>query len=128
MDSPVFWDNVLYFLVVDFNEKIIQIVAFDTQDYEQKVVTEMSLDEVENCYNLRLDVAPILLVQDRKENCLQVYYPEDKRFKIGDHETLLFRDGNKVYFSQWFEDPDYHEMVIVRDWETGSEIVFAVIP
>ena len=43
-----------------------------------------------------------------------------------DREVLNFRDGDKVYSSEWFEDeePDYnyYEQVVVRDWETGEEI------
>lgn len=122
VDSPVFWEDVLYFLVADFNDRTIQIVAFDTQDYEQKVVVELSLDELKDCYGLRLEVAPIMLIRDGNENVLEVIYPEKKTFKMSDHEGMLFRDGDKIYFSEWFEDPDYHEMVIARDWNTGEEI------
>ena len=32
VDSPVFWEGVLYFLVADFNVRTVQIVAFDTND------------------------------------------------------------------------------------------------
>jgi len=126
VDAPVFWNDVLYFLVADFNEKSIQIVAFNTQDYEQKVVFELSLDEVENCYNLLLRVAPISLVRYSNDNVLEVLYPEKKSFKLGNNEGLMFRDEDRVYFSEWYEDPEpnyeYHEMVIVRDWNTGEEI------
>ncbi|MBQ8518291.1 MAG: hypothetical protein IJ455_01640 [Agathobacter sp.] len=126
VEAPVFWDGVLYFLVVDFAEKTIQIVAFDTQDYEQKVVTEISLNEVQHCYNLMLDVAPVMLSYESENNVLEVIWPEKKSFKLGEHEALMFRDENKIYFSEWFEAPEpdyeYHEMVVVRDWETGEEI------
>ena len=131
VEAPVFWDDVLYFLVADFNERTIQIVAFNTQDYEQKVVFELSLDEVPNCYNLMLEVEPIMLYRhenryDNKENDLEILWPEKKKFKMNERQILLFRDGDKVYFSEWFEEPEpnyeYHEMVIVRDWNTGEEI------
>lgn len=126
VDSPVFWDDVLYFLVADFNERTVQIVAFDTNDYEQKVVTELKLGESESWYNLMLHVAPVMLTRDTQENVLEVLYPEKKTFKMSDHEVMLFRDGDKIYFSEWFEEDEpnyeYHEMVIVRDWNTGEEI------
>lgn len=127
VDSPVFWENTLYFLVVDFTEKILQVVAFNTEDFEQKTVFEISLDEVPNCYNLLLDVAPVMLYRYVDEdNALEVIWPEKKTFKVNNHQVLLFRDEDKVFFSEWFEDPEpdynYHEQVIVRDWETGEEI------
>lgn len=126
VDSPVFCDNVLYFIVADFAEKILQVVAFSTENFEQKVVFEISLDEISNCYNLRLDVAPVMLFREDEEHYLEVLWPEKKKFKVNDREVLNFRDGNKMYFSEWFEEtePDYnyYEQVVVRDWETGEEI------
>ena len=122
VDAPVFWEDVLYFLVVDFVEKTIQIVAFDTKSYEKNEVAKLSLDEVKDCYNLMLRVAPVLLVRDGNEKCLEVIWPEKNNFKMSNHEAFQFRDGDRMYFSEWFEDPDYHEMTIVRDWNTGEEI------
>lgn len=126
VDSPVYWDGVLYFLLTDFSTRTVQIVAFNTNDFEQKIVTEFVLDEAETCYGMRLEVGPVMLIKDGRENLLEVLYPEKKIFKMGEHEVLDFRDGDKMYFSEWFEEeePDYnyHEQVIVRDWNTGEEI------
>lgn len=36
--------------------------------------------------------------------------------------VLLVRDEDQVYFSEWHEDPEYHEKTIVRDWNTGEVI------
>ena len=126
VEAPVYCDGELYFLVVDFTEKTIQIVAFNTEDFEQKVVLELPLETVPSCYNLRVEVAPVILIREREDNVLEVIWPEKKTFKTNNHETIMFRDGDKVYFSEWFEEeePDYnyHEQVVVRDWETGEEI------
>lgn len=126
VDSPVYWDGVLYFLLTDFSTRTVQIVAFNTNDFEQKIVTEFVLDEAETCYGMRLEVGPVMLIKDGRENLLEVLYPEKKIFKMSEHEVLDFRKGDKMYFSEWFEEeePDYnyHEQVIVRDWETGEEI------
>lgn len=120
VDAPVFWDGKLYFLVVDFSKRWIEIIAVNTRSYEKNVVAGVSLEEVEDCYNLMLRVAPVILVRDGNKNVLEVVYPEKKRFEIGNHEVMLFRDGNQVYFSDWYEDPVYHERTIVRDWNTGE--------
>ena len=122
VEAPVFLEDVLYFLVVDFAEKTIQIVAFDAHTFEQKVVKELALDEVPNCYNLKLDVSPLMLSYVGEDNTLEVVWPEKKSFKMNEHQVHLFRNDDKMYFSEWFEDPDYHEMVVVRDWETGEEL------
>ena len=122
VDAPVFWENMLYFLEVDFTENRMGIVSFDTNSYEKKVIAELDLDMVEDCYNLMLHVAPILLVRDGNRKVLEVLYPEKKEFEMGSHEDMMFRDGDKVYFSEWWEDPEYHERVIVRDWNTGEVI------
>jgi len=122
VDAPVYWDGALYFLVVDFTAKKIEIVAFDTTMYEIQTVEEFSLDEVEDCYNLMLRVAPVLLVRDGNKKGLEVIYPEKKHFKMSNHESFLFKDEEKMYFSEWQEDPEYREIVVVRDWNTGKEI------
>lgn len=42
-----------------------------------------------------------------------------KKIEIGKTESLIFRDGNDLYFSKWYEDPEYRENVVVRDINTG---------
>ena len=32
----------------------------------------------------------------------------------------MFRDSDDLYFSEWHDDPYYHEYVIVRDFHTGK--------
>ena len=131
MENPVFCDGVLYFIVADFTEKILQVVAFNTEDFEQKTIFELSMDEVPNCYNLLLGVEPLMLyrLENRGESeihDLEVLWPEKKTIKTKDRQSFLFRDGDKVYFSEWFEEEapeyNYYEQVIIRDWETGEEI------
>ena len=126
VDAPVYWNGALYFLVVDFTEEKIEIVAFDTAMYEIKTMVEFPLSEVKDRYNLMLRVAPVLLVRDENKNVLEVIYPEKKQFKMNNNEVFLFKDEDKMYFSEWFEEMEpvynYYEQVVVRDWETGKEI------
>ena len=44
VEAPSFCDGVLYFIMVDFAERTLQIVAFNTEDFEQKTVFELPLD------------------------------------------------------------------------------------
>lgn len=52
----------------------------------------------------------------------EIICPEEKVISIGETETVSFRDGDKLYLSEWYEDPEYHENVIVRDIQTGQII------
>lgn len=126
VEAPTFCDGVLYFIVADFAEMLVQVVAFNTEDFEQKTVHELSLDEVPSCYNLRIGVAPAMLFCESENNVIEVLWPEKRTFKLNNHEVINFRDGDKVYFSEWFEteEPDYnyYEQVVVRDWENGEEM------
>ena len=38
------------------------------------------------------------------------------------HSRLSFdsREGDKLYFSRWYEDPDYREEVVVRHFPHGE--------
>ena len=37
-----------------------------------------------------------------------------------DREALNFRDGDKLYFNVWYEDPDYREETVVRSLHGGT--------
>lgn len=120
VDAPVFYDGILYFLVVDFNQKHIQIVSFNPNTRGKSTVVEISLNEVEDCYNLLLRVAPVLLIREANDGYLNILWPEKKKIEIGDTEGFMFRDGDNLYFSEWYEDTEYHEMIVIRDWNTGE--------
>lgn len=120
VDVPVFYDGILYFLVVDFNQKQIQIISYNPNTRKKSTVTEIPLSEVEDCYNLLLRVAPVLLIREANDGYLNVIWPEKKKIKIGDTEGLMFCDGDNLYCSEWYEDTEYHEMIIIRDWNTGQ--------
>ena len=47
---------------------------------------------------------------------------ENKSFPIGSTEGFYFRKEEKLYFSAWYEDPDYRVEIIIRDFDTGEVI------
>lgn len=121
VERPVWNNGELSFLVVDFNEQVIQIYSYLPEDRKLNKIIEMPLTVVEDCYNLRLEVSPLMLLRsDRSDNILEIVWPEYKKIEIGDTEALLFRDGTDLYFSEWYEEPEYHENVVIRDLNTGS--------
>lgn len=120
IERPV-WDNgKLYFLSVDFTEQKIQIYIYDPDNQSLEMMKELPLGIVEDCYNLMLKVTPLMLCRDANSGIYEIIWPENKRIEIGKTEGLLFRDGEDLYFSEWYENPEYHENVIIRDLYTGK--------
>ena len=89
-------------------------------DSQPKLIDEISLDDIEDCYNLRLTVWPVTLTRDNNTGVLQIIWPERTDIALEENETLMFRDGGSLYLSQWREEPYYHELLIVRDIATGE--------
>lgn len=122
INKPI-WNNGLFnFLVLDFAAKLIKITEYIPDKKEIVVIAELSLSEVEDCYNLILDTSPLTLGRSGNDGFYEIVWPEKKKIAIGKTESVLFRDENKLYLSEWYEDPEYHENIIVRDIKTGKII------
>jgi hypothetical protein len=120
IDSPV-WDNdKLFFLSVNFCEKLIHINCYFPEEKRLDLIKVFPLEIVEDCYNLMLKTSPIMLCRDANKGVLEIIWPENKKIAIGKTESLLFCNGEDLYFSEWYEDPEYHENVIVRNLNTGK--------
>lgn len=122
VEKPIWNNGEFNFLVVDFQEKIIRITKYIPENEKLEIVTELSLAEVEDCYNLMLETTPLTLGRSGNDGFYEIVWPEKKKIAIGKTETVLFRDEDKLYLSEWYEDPEYHENVIVRDIQTGKII------
>lgn len=122
VEKPIWNNGEFNFLVVDFQEKIIRITKYIPENEKLEIVTELSLVEVEDCYNLMLETTPLTLGRSGNDGFYEIIWPEKKKIAIGKTETVLFRDEDKLYLSEWYEDPEYHENVIVRDIQTGKII------
>lgn len=119
VEEPVWNEGVFYYLTVDFDERKIQIYSYVPEQGRLKELACLPLEAVRDCYNLKLKIWPLMLCRDGNEGMLELIWPEQKRFRTGETEVFLFRDENKMYFSQWEEAPDYREYMIVRDFDTG---------
>ena len=115
---PVYDNGVVVLLAVNFPEGIIRILRFERG--ETKVVEQIPLSAVRNCYNLMLHTSPLSLTRQPGDNTFELVWPEQVRFTIEGRESLNFRDGDKLYFTVWHEDPNYHEETIVRSLRDGT--------
>ena len=61
-----------------------------------------------------------MLTRSAHDNQFQIIWPERRDFAIEDHEFFEFLEGNRLYTSVWYGDPDYREEVLVRDYNTGE--------
>ncbi|MFA9466215.1 MAG: hypothetical protein ACERKN_18265 [Velocimicrobium sp.] len=120
VEQPV-WDNgKLYFLRVDFIKQIIQIYSCFPDNQMLEIIKELALGILEDCYNLMLKVSPLMLCRDANNGIYEIVWPENIKIEIGQTEGLLFREGEDLYFSEWYENPEYHENVIIRDLNSGA--------
>lgn len=113
--EPVFYDGSIYILVVDFPAGTMQIMRFDCASKETEIIETLDLSSVKDCYNLKLDIAPLTITrQCVGTNEFEIIWPERISLEMGDHDSFFLRDGDRLFFSRWHEegeDSDY------RYWE-----------
>lgn len=125
--EPVYYEGGIYILVVDFLKDQIRIICFDCDTGQIRILTEFPLSFVKDCYNLRIDTAPLTVTrQCVGTNEFEIVWPEKISFQMGDHDSFYLRDGDSLYFNRWYEEGDgadykYWEETIVRDL-TGNII------
>jgi len=115
--QPVYDNGSIAILMVDFAKEIIHIFRFDPSKTEE--VIQLPLSSVEDCYNLLLHTSPLSLTRQSGDNSFEIVWPERVQFSVTDRETLNFREGDKLYFTNWYEDPEYREETVVRALEDG---------
>ena len=115
---PVYDNGAVALLAVNFVEGVIRILRFKAG--ETCEVERLPLSVVKNCYNLILCANPLSLTRQAGDNTFELVWPEQIRFSIEERETLNFREGDKLYFTVWHEDPDYREETVVRDLRDGT--------
>ena len=121
--EPVYYDDSIYIPSVDFPNGLIRILKFYCDNKETITLEELPLSRVKDCYNLRLDIAPLTLTrQCVGTNEFEILWPERVSFSMGDHDSFFLREGDKLYFSRWHEegegeDYQYWEETVVRSLE-----------
>ncbi len=119
---PIFHNGKIILLRVDFPSAAIELLGFDPITEEFESLTSLSLSAVEDCYNLMPQSSPLMLTRHGKDDLFQILWPEQTAFHTGNTESFLFRDGGKLYFSAWREDPEYQDEILVRSIGTGEII------
>lgn len=123
---PAFFDGTIYLLMVDFPLEKIHIFRYEAPVQQVSSVAELPLSDLPDCYNLLLFSAPFMLTRQGGDGLFQIIWPEKAEFPIEAREGFDFRDGDRLYFSRWQEDPDYREEVVVRRYPTGE--ILEILP
>lgn len=119
---PIFAEGKILILMVDFPTGKIRILQYDDALGQTALVAEAPLSAVKDCYNLALEASPLMLIRQGMDGEFQMIWPESAAFPIGEREALLFRDGKKLYFTTWQNEPEYQEEILVRSISTGEII------
>ncbi len=124
------YENHIYMLLVDFTKEEIRILSFDPDEVvngsNAKVVDVLSLSCVKDCYNLLFRAEPIMLTHQSSDQYFEIIWSEKSGlmqvgFQMEEHEGFSHADGERLYFSNWWETEDpkyeYHEEVIIRNFK-----------
>ena len=120
LGRPAYHDGQVALLLVDFPKEEIHILAFCETAGTTEPLAVLPLSIVKDCYNLMLEAPPLMLTRSAHDNKFQILWPERRDFAVEDNEYFAFLKGNRLYTTVWYEDPDYREEVLVRDFETGE--------
>ncbi len=124
--NAIYLDEHIYILLADFKKAIFQIYSFHVNTHTCELAVNLPRSIAKDCYNLRLDKAPLMLTRSENEGLFEILWPDKKEIKIGLHEVFIFQEAEKLYFSNWWEEAEepyeYHEEVVIRDAKTGKEL------
>ncbi|MBR4209709.1 MAG: hypothetical protein IKQ96_05790 [Lachnospiraceae bacterium] len=118
--TPLYYQDGIYTISVDFVRQTIRIYRFDCRTHECRMEQELPLSIVKDCYNLQLHASPLCLTRQGGENLFEIVWPEKASFAMDPHESFFLRDGEKLYFSKWYEEGEgetyrYWEETVVRN-------------
>ena len=118
------------FPAVDFAEGVITIwevrcealpaAGHETDEKHLHKLAELPLSSIDNCYNLRLHVWPLTLSRQPNDGVFELVWPERRSIVVDERESFFYREGDRLYFNRWYEDPDYREETLIRSAATGE--------
>ena len=109
-----FADGRPLLLLADFPADEIRLLAYDAGADAVEPIVTIPRSAVKDCYNLMPHLSPLCLTRQTGDT-FEIVWPERVSFPIEPQEGFCFRDGERLYFEKWFEDPDYRTELVVRD-------------
>ncbi|MCQ4935243.1 MULTISPECIES: hypothetical protein [Anaerotignum] len=118
--KPIYYNNHIVILIADFQAGEINILELDDLLQQTSILATLSLSNIKDCYNLMLKTSPLMLTRQSSNKEFQILWPEKTEFNIDNRESFCCRDKDKLYFSMWYEEPDYYEEIVIRKIDTGE--------
>ena len=116
---PAFDGGDPVILLADFPAGVFRLLRYADASGAVTPIVTLPRSAVEDCYNLMPRTSPLCLTRQRLER-FQVLWPDRADFAIHPAESFCFRDGDRLFFSRWYEDPDYREEAVVRRLSDGA--------
>lgn len=129
--NPVYTDGYYYFLQGDYDKRILTLYRYIPDEILEKE-TELNIDDV-NLYNLQIVGNKFHIISNghiiSESEKFECYYPEKISFSVGDNESAMFIEDDKIYFEKWIEEGwddesncataqyNYYHVVVVRDFD-----------
>lgn len=119
-NAPIFLDDLIYFIKVDFDLDKVFIIKFDPENESTEEIFSIDIEEVD-LYNLALAKYPLTLYSG--SNVFNIYYPEEIALVLDPNEVFIYRDNDVFYFTKWNETGISTNGIIGKDYEYFEEIV-----
>ena len=120
LGRPTYHDGQVVLLMVDFPKEEIHILAFHETNGTTQPLAVLPLSIADDCCNLMLEIPPLMLIRSGHNNRIQLLWPEHRDFAVEENEYFAFLNGNRLYTTVWYEDPNYREELLERDYDTGE--------
>ncbi|MBR0385643.1 MAG: hypothetical protein IJI05_03755 [Erysipelotrichaceae bacterium] len=120
LGRPLYYEGCIAFLGVNFESRDVIIYSFDCENLTIEDKVHLPLEEIRDCYNLMLHRAPLTLSRQGADKTFDIIWPEKLSIQLGNSESFFHRDGDRLFFNVWFEDPKYREETYIRDIHTGE--------
>ena len=99
-DKPVYFDGNYYFMRGDFDEQAVTLYRY-IPGKEPEIIEEFGFEEAD-LYNFRIMGEGIHVVS--QNDIFRCYYPEKFSLELGEHESVIYIDDEKVYCQEWIEE------------------------
>lgn len=123
---PVSYQGEIYILLADFPRSSLHVFRYDNSTDHIIQIVSLPLAAVEDCHNLLLRRAPLMLTRQANNGKFQIVWPEKIEFDIGETESFYDQQGDKLFFCRWHDEPEYQEEIVIRKYPSGE--VLEVIP
>ncbi|WP_414052198.1 hypothetical protein [Macrococcus animalis] len=97
----LYHDGLFYFLQADFIENVVRLIAYYPNQFT-KVITTLNMGDIE--------LKRLILIGGNQVNVVHhgdtfiSYYPNQFELNLGDDDTVVMIDEDKVYINRWIEE------------------------